>query len=255
MGSSFGLLIRAMVMLACLAVVPLVAMYGKYAPDFARAVIEAYKSRTHANAEPDPRAAAGGDAPPFSGSTTRNEGNPSSNAGSPLTSGAPASWNDQGSNARPLADSPRSGDDVGSLKRASFNAPLSDRSGDRDNSLRPNGASPGNITPSSNGPDQIGAAAGVIAPPSGGSTTGTGDDCTTQFRRMERRLRELGATYYLLETWGSSGDRYRFFCKMAIAGTADYNRNRIFQATAGDPLHAMQDVLEQVEQWRAGRQP
>jgi hypothetical protein len=254
MGSSLGLVFKSLVMLACLAVVPLVAMYGKYAPDFAQALMEAYKSRTRANAESDPRAA-GGDAPPFSGSTTRNEGNPSANSGSPLASGAPASWNDQGSNARPLSESPRSGDEVGSLKRASFNAPLSDRAGDRDNSLRANSASPGNITPSSNGPDQIGASAGVIAPRSGSSTTGAGDDCTTQFRRMERRLRELGATYYLLETWGSSGDRYRFFCKMAISGTADYNRNRIFQATAGDPLHAMQDVLEQVEQWRAGRQP
>ena len=60
MGSSFGLLIRAMVMLACLAVVPLVAMYGKYAPDFAQALMEAYKSRTRANAESDPRAAGGG---------------------------------------------------------------------------------------------------------------------------------------------------------------------------------------------------
>jgi hypothetical protein len=69
---------------------------------------------------------------------------------------------------------------------------------------------------------------------------------------MEQRLRELGATYYLLETWGAGGDRYRFFCKMAIAGNADYNRNRIFQATAVDPLRAMQDVLGQVEQWRSG---
>jgi hypothetical protein len=258
MGSSFGLVIRAMVMLACLAVVPLVAMYGKYAPDFAQAVMEAYKSRTRANADTDPREA-GGDAPPFSGSAARNGGVPSKYTGSPLPYGAPLTSIDRGLNASPLSDSAPAGpaaDDDEGLKRASFNAPLSDRAGERGGSPRPNSASPGNTTTfSSNGPDQIHPAAGAIAPRSGDSTTATGDDCTTQFRRMEQRLRELGATYYLLETWGSSGDRYRFFCKMAIAGTADYNRNRIFQATAGDPLHAMQDVLEQVEQWRAGRQP
>ena len=88
-----------------------------------------------------------------------------------------------------------------------------------------------------------------------GAAAGAGDNCTAQFRRMEQRLRQLGATYYLLETWGTTGDRYRFLCKMALAGSADYDRNRIFQATAADPLRAMQNVLEQVEQWRSGRQP
>jgi hypothetical protein len=240
MGSSFGLVMRALVMLACLAVVPLVAMYGKYAPDFVQAVMEAYKSCTHAKAGADPREA-GGDAPPFNASARTDAANGEKSAATPTP------WNGQGPSARPLPESAgASATDDGGLKRATFNAPVGDRTADAQTRAT-NGTTLGNPTTStSNAAEQNRAVAEGKA---------SGDDCTTQFRRMEQRLRELGATYYLLETWGSSGDRYRFFCKMAISGTADYNRNRIFQATAADPLHAMQDVLEQVEQWRSGRQP
>ena len=243
MGSSFGLAVRAIVMLACLAVVPLVAMYGKYAPDFVQAVLEAYKARTHAKSDADPREA-GGEAPPFSGST-RTVGSANNTGSQPA--GPPSPWNDRGPNPRPLSDSSTApaGDD-GGLKRASFNSPLSDRNADPGTATSTRSTTDGKTLPTdSSGAEQDHSSAAAAS----------GDDCSTQFRRMEHRLRELGATYYLLETWGSSGDRYRFFCKMAISGTADSNRNRIFQATAADPLHAMQDVLEQVEQWRAGRQP
>jgi hypothetical protein len=70
---------------------------------------------------------------------------------------------------------------------------------------------------------------------------------------MERRLRELGATYYLLEYLGNSSQHYRFYCKMSIAGNP--NLTRPFEATDSDPVQAMRHVLEQVQKWRAGSQP
>lgn len=70
------------------------------------------------------------------------------------------------------------------------------------------------------------------------------------FSSIQVRLRELGATYYLLETWGQDGSLYRFHCKMTLAGNSRHNRH--FEATEADPLLAMQRVLEQVEAWRAG---
>lgn len=70
------------------------------------------------------------------------------------------------------------------------------------------------------------------------------------FSSIQIRLRELGATYYLLETWGQDGSLYRFHCKMTLAGNSRHNRH--FEATEADPLLAMQRVLEQVEAWRAG---
>ena len=76
---------------------------------------------------------------------------------------------------------------------------------------------------------------------------------TDWFSWTQQRLRELGATYYLLETWGRNGELYRFHCKMAIAGNQDYNRH--FEATDSDAARAMQAVLRQVEAWRAGQEP
>ena len=66
---SLGLVFRALVMLACLAVVPLVALYGKFLPDIVQAVVEAVKTRGHSNAIADPNTA-GGEAPRFAGSWT-----------------------------------------------------------------------------------------------------------------------------------------------------------------------------------------
>ncbi len=72
------------------------------------------------------------------------------------------------------------------------------------------------------------------------------------FTLIQQRLRELGATYFLLESWGSQGQLYRFYCKMAIGGNANYNR--YFEATDVDPIRVMSKVLKEVEAWRGGRQ-
>lgn len=69
----------------------------------------------------------------------------------------------------------------------------------------------------------------------------------------QQRLRELGATYYVLETWGPGGGQYRFHCKMAIGGNPDQTRH--FEATDANPARAMQMVLQQVEASRAGQPP
>ncbi len=71
-----------------------------------------------------------------------------------------------------------------------------------------------------------------------------------RFTYIQRRLRELGATYYLLETWGDQGQYYRFHARMAVGGSPDYVRH--FEATETDALQAMVAVLRQVERWRVG---
>ncbi len=72
-----------------------------------------------------------------------------------------------------------------------------------------------------------------------------------RFVYIQNRLRHLGATYYLLESWGSQGELYRFYCKMAVGGTSTYNR--YFEATDADALQAMAKVLAEVETWKSGR--
>jgi len=76
-------------------------------------------------------------------------------------------------------------------------------------------------------------------------------DSSDRFTYVLDRLRDLGAVYYLLETWGNEGQRFRFHCKMAIGGNPSYTRH--FEATDRDALQAMARVLAEVETWRAGR--
>jgi hypothetical protein len=71
------------------------------------------------------------------------------------------------------------------------------------------------------------------------------------FRDIPERLQELGATYYLLESWGNEQELYRFYCKMAVAGNADYTH--CFEAIHADPLQAMRQVLRQVETWKTDK--
>lgn len=70
------------------------------------------------------------------------------------------------------------------------------------------------------------------------------------FLQIQERLKQLGATYYLLETWGTEQQFYRFYCRMAVGGNVNYAH--CFESTANDPIKAMNEVLRQVEDWRKG---
>lgn len=71
------------------------------------------------------------------------------------------------------------------------------------------------------------------------------------FSAMQRRLEDLGAMDYRLQSWGADGCVYRFHCRMAVAEDPDWNRH--FEATAGDPLEAITQVVEEIEAWRGIR--
>ena len=49
--------------------------------------------------------------------------------------------------------------------------------------------------------------------------------------------------------WGREDRRYRFHCRVALAGGAEVTRN--FEATGAGPQDVMEDVLVQVEAWWA----
>jgi hypothetical protein len=70
-----------------------------------------------------------------------------------------------------------------------------------------------------------------------------------QFNYVQVRLRQLGATYYLLETCGDEKREFRFYCKMSIGGNPRFTQP--FWSCDGDPLKAMTQVLKQVEDWRS----
>ncbi|HVA49372.1 MAG TPA: hypothetical protein VNH11_23605 [Pirellulales bacterium] len=69
-----------------------------------------------------------------------------------------------------------------------------------------------------------------------------------RFADSERRLRELGAIYYRLETWGDGGHFYRCSCSIAAAPRSRATRH--FEAIDAAPSQAIQAVIAQVQAWR-----
>ena len=68
---------------------------------------------------------------------------------------------------------------------------------------------------------------------------------------LQRRLQQLGATYYRLESWGNEGPRFRFECRVAFDRASACARH--FEATDRDPMQAIAAVVRQVEAWVAAQ--
>lgn len=70
---------------------------------------------------------------------------------------------------------------------------------------------------------QVPAESAAATPPvvnaAGQSGTAATPAAGDQFHAIQDRLRQLGATYYLLESWGNEQQMYRFYCKMAVGGS------------------------------------
>lgn len=69
------------------------------------------------------------------------------------------------------------------------------------------------------------------------------------FARSERRLRELGATQYRLETWGAQSELYRCTCNVPVRPRSRAARH--FEGIEPAPSEAIDAVIHQVERWRA----
>jgi hypothetical protein len=73
-----------------------------------------------------------------------------------------------------------------------------------------------------------------------------------RFSQIQRRLRDLGAVYYRLETWGSKTPGFRFHCRVALGEHKGLSRH--FEATDFGALASMEKVLAEVELWHNQRQ-
>jgi hypothetical protein len=86
--------------------------------------------------------------------------------------------------------------------------------------------------------------------PTSPSLPSNSSTASAPFTQIQDRLKQLGATYYLLETWGNQQQLYRFYCKMSVGGNTNYTH--CFEHISSDPMQAMSEVLKQVENWRSG---
>jgi hypothetical protein len=263
MQSSTAIAIRALVMLIVLISVPLFAIFGKNLPEVIKGLLDGRSlvltpssgqntaGNTAAPSNPFAQSVPYRATPDSGGSSAAAGGENSadvrsSRAGAGPLATQPASFQAP-SEAAPIGQDAFANRDlkVGPAP-ASVNSangrmePAQPRFGNTmDTSLSPSDRQWG--TPATTRPNEM-AAAPVVLP---NATTNAGDE---KFHRAEARLRELGATYYMLESWGADNSQYRFVCKMAMNGNP--GMNQFFQATKNDAWGAMEDVLAQVEQWR-----
>jgi len=248
--SSSGTAFRALVMLICLVAIPLAAMFGSQAPDVVKKFLQQHLGisivRT-SNTDETPAfvAQSAAVAPP---TVSLPNSAPLVNPPSALApSGTPSPLTRLPSEMPALRPMPPNNDAMTlppanasqqaeaflrsgatPVVQASFNAPADMPS------MPAAPATPGGMVP-------------VTLPGAGPAASGGNE----QFTYIQQRLQGLGSTYSLLETWGNQGQLFRFYCKMAIGGNANYTR--YFEATDADPLRAMSRVLAEVESWRAGR--
>jgi hypothetical protein len=252
MQNSVTMGLRAIVLLICLVGVPLFAVFGKNAPDAVKALIRnlvvgpTANESNHRNASDDTSfrpglAAAQGQAPDKPLSATADDTTGSGLRALVPVADVPANQATRTIDAQQQAASQLtqhvpavSGPVVRTVgtfadRREAAVAAASHIGANRANAMTPPDQQPANVSFSTNS-DLPGFPADY-------------------FRGAEQKLRQLGATYYVLETLGPAGDSYRFFCKVAVSQNPD--QVLAFFATNPDPLAAMGDVVRQVEMWRA----
>jgi hypothetical protein len=262
MESSTVLAFRIFVMLACLIIVPMAAIFGSAFPDVVKSVlvdrVVAWSTgkpveSANENAEPDgfrevspgtgamvARDSGGGSQAPRWGTQNRDV---ASWQGSPPDQMSP----DRG--VVPLGEAAASGQN----QSASFSVPA--ESGYNHQPGTQTQSVPASAYPSPAANNQPDASRSLGQPPgpspyaAAPGTAGGAVDHPKRFTEMEQKLREYGATYYLLETWGNDSQLYRFHCRMAVAGNSGFTRH--FEATDRDALTAMSEVLRRVEAWRS----
>jgi len=251
--------VRAVVMLACMIVVPLVAIFWKHWPqaiDLARGGRWTELAELGADivtkSGPQPTTTHVGtqEAPTFGDNRVENAASigavdaPPTIHANPFASSAPAPPAMVIGDVTPASMTAPTGTAAPVAAPAAHQVPTTDVPPSQPNgSPIPDPAATAASLPASMAPQT----------PLDAAPHAEGSPQSNPFRDLEQRLRSLGATYYLLESWGTEGNLYRFHVKMAMAGNPNYNRH--FEATDADPLIAMSRVLEDVEMWRSGRQP
>ncbi|MEX2112086.1 MAG: hypothetical protein WD845_02820 [Pirellulales bacterium] len=241
MESSTLLAFRIFVMLSCLIIVPMAAIFGSAFPDVVKTVLvdRIVHWATGKLPESGPTASADG----FSTVAPAPHGD----LGRAAVNGSEAPrWGGQGAGAsipvpifgadhgQAMSATAAGVEPHGDHQQASYIAPVGE-SPLQGGHGGPNHRSPGTSMP--------------MAEPWG--TSAAGEPQADPFTSMERKLREYGATYYLLETWGNHREMFRFHCKMALGDDPNYTRH--FEAIDRNALRAMHQVVDRVEAWRAGR--
>jgi len=255
MQSSATVACRAGVMLVCLIAIPLAALFGTKLPDFTKGLLEQGWDLSLLERGWDLSLFSCRDspteAPPFGPSVSTAPW--SNRPGSGNLGGIPSHWQ-----AAPPAEAGHS-----QTLRAVYESPIEGTSPDGPHTPSAEVISTALVTgPGSPhlvpvampgvGDGSAGRAGrfSSLAGPQAGPATPESLQTSSEVVHVQRRLRELGAAYYALETWGAQGRLFRFHARMSVPDGAGGLHH--FEAVDADPVRAMADVLDQVETWQAG---
>jgi hypothetical protein len=278
MQSSTAIAFRALIMLIFLISVPLLAIFGKDLPGVIKGVLD---GRLSVQVTEQPKPAENSIVAAPSSAPTGQQGTPLNPFAEPAPYRAPPVAADQTVPGTPPVPTPNNLTPAAGFQNAGAQTPPTANLIPPPGNLPPNGGTPAILASGTNPPQGMGqpqppadwpalpptqTQPDAFQPPvdtrpihdrqppqqpvtpdglAGGSPNQTGDD---KFRQAESRLRELGATQYILETWGAQNEQYRFTCRMAVGQSVGVTQH--FEAVKADPWQAMQDVLRQVEDWQ-----
>ncbi|HEV3004696.1 MAG TPA: hypothetical protein VGX78_09550 [Pirellulales bacterium] len=254
MQSSGMVAFRATIMIACMVVLPLVAVLGTALPKVVQTAI-------HSSDRPTPLA---GD-----GSSTSSPQSPRKTA---ATDATPAEMQDVLPRGRitsvrsvgsefsgvvadhpPGATADRKPQATASLwSRDVPKAPKpSPRGAERKLPRQQQSTPPNGPPPQRRGDSALRATAYSEPVESEADPSSENSPCDDALSHGERRLRELGMASYRLETWGVTGELYRFSCQVALSNRGQAMKH--FEATETSPAKVIESVLQQVEAWQATR--
>jgi hypothetical protein len=256
MQSSGMVAFRATIMIACMVVLPLVAVLGTALPKVVQTAIHSGDRPTlpagegsQASSHESPEKKAASDAPPSESShddLPRGRITSVRSVGSEF-SGAVVADHPRGATAdrKPQATASLWSRDVPKAPKPS------PRGAERKLPRQQQSTTPNGPSPQRRGDSPLRATAysePVESEADPLSENSPDDDALSQ---GERRLRALGMASYRLETWGVTGELYRFSCQVALSDRAQAMKH--FEATETSPAKVIESVLQQVEAWQATR--
>ena len=106
------------------------------------------------------------------------------------------------------------------------------------------------LVPLTNGDADAGTSVNNAAPPGTAPPTPTADE--EAVARLLEQLQQLGAAEAQVGPWGSSGQLFRCYCRAKLSETSPLARH--FEAVAGEPTAAVEQVVAKVEAWRTEQQ-
>jgi hypothetical protein len=233
MANSFQMALRGGIMIVTMVAIPLLAIFGKQLPELLEGIYRGNTKSEQWQARPAQTMAAAPHAPGTNpaAAPAQHVGLSDAPAFQPSTTG---SLNPTNTNAPKLEPPPLASNAFQSAQPLPLSPSMSSP---RSNNL-------GQALPPSTLRDQ------AVNPAANHAAPMATDLTSAAFKQGQQRLRELGASYFKLETTGEATERYRAVCQIAPVGN---NPVQTFTSIHVEPLTALNDVIAQIERSRSGR--